>query len=315
MPARHASKKAVSRIRHWTPDNEALVRRGALTLGVAQATLKQGRSQGPTLRGAPFQSRDLALACLRTLRAIDHLPRRATEGVARAFCEVMGSDLSVPDSSTLSRRAAPVRVTLPKRATGPLPLVLDRTGLKVDGQGEGKVRQHGSSPRRTWRKLPLAVAPGTPEIPAAMVRVPGVREAEATPRLREQGENPVESRRGEGLSDRRAVDAALARRGARAVIPPRREAPIGRQGHSAGPRLAREETLRRIRRIGREAWKRESGSPPRSLGETALFRMKTLFGDGGSSRRPAPQATEAGLRCRALSIMTHQGRPQSVLVA
>jgi Transposase DDE domain len=315
MPARHASKKAVYRIRNWTQDNEALVRRGSLTLGVEQATLKEGRSQEPTQRGAPFQYRDLAIACLRTLRAVDHLPRRATEGVARSLCEVMGSDLSVPDSSTLSRRAATVRVTLPKRAEGPLPLVLDSTGLKVYGQGEWKVRQHGYSQRRTWLKLPLAVDPGTPEIQAAMVSVPGVTDAEATPRLREQVENPVEIMRGDGMYDRRAVYAELERRGARAVIPPRRDAKIGRQGHSAGPRLARDENLRRIRRIGREAWKRESGYPKRLLGETAMFRMKTIFGDGGSSRRPAQQATEAGIRCRALNIMTHQGMPQSVLVA
>jgi Transposase DDE domain len=143
MPARHASKKAVYRICHWTQDNEALVRRGSLTLGVEQATLKEGRSQGPTQRGAPFQYSDLAIACLRTRRAVDHLPRRATEGFARSLFEVMGSDLTVPDSSTLSRRAATVRVTLPQRAEGPLPLVLDSTGLKVDGQGEWKVRQHG----------------------------------------------------------------------------------------------------------------------------------------------------------------------------
>jgi hypothetical protein len=53
----------------------------------------------------------------------------------------------------------------------------------------------------------------------------------------------------------------------------------------------------------------------RSLGETAMFRMKTIFEDGVSSRRPAQQATEVGIRCRALNIMTHQGMPQSVLVA
>ena len=90
---------------------------------------------------------------------------------------------------------------------------------------------------------------------------------------------------------------------------------IQRHGNTSGPRLARDENLRRIRKIGRSAWKVESGYHERSLVETAMFRMKTIFGDGVASRSPARQATEAGVRCRALNIMTHQGMPQSEWVA
>ena len=46
-----------------------------------------------------------------------------------------------------------------------------------------------------------------------------------------------------------------------------------------------------------------------------MFRMKTLFGDEVSSRGSARQATEVGIRCRAMNIMTHQGMPQSERVA
>jgi hypothetical protein len=99
------------------------------------------------------------------------------------------------------------------------------------------------------------------------------------------------------------------------VIPPRRDAKIRRHGNSKGPRLDRDEDLRRIRQIGRQAWKEESGYHRRSLGETAMFRMKTLFGDEVSSRGSARQATEVGIRCRAMNIMTHQGMPQSERVA
>ena len=67
--------------------------------------------------------------------------------------------------------------------------------------------------------------------------------------------------------------------------------------------------------IGRAAWKEESGYHRRSLGETAMFRMKTIFGGGIASRKPAQQAKELGIRCRALNIMTHQGMPVSERVA
>jgi hypothetical protein len=205
--------------------------------------------------------------------------------------------------------------TLPKKATGPLHLVLDSTGLKVYGEGEWKVRQHGYSRRRTWLKLHLAVDPKTHEIQAAMVTDPGVTDAETVPALLEQVDNPIESAAADGAYDRQGVYDALGGRSARAVVPPRRDAKIKRHGNTSGPRLDRDENLRRIRQIGRSAWKEESGYHERSLAETAMYRMKTIFGDGVSSRTPARQATEAGVRCRALNIMTHQGMPQSERVA
>jgi hypothetical protein len=314
-PATQTETKAVYRIRNWKEYNDALVRRGSLTLWVDRDTLRAWRYQGPTRRGAQFQFSDLAIECLLTLRAVYHLTLRATEGFARSLVELMHLDLSVPDYSTLCRRAATVRITLPKRATGPLHLILDSTGLKVYGEGEWKVRQHGYSKRRTWLKLHLAIDPQTHEIQAAVVSEPGVTDAEAVPALLEQVEDPVAGVGADGAYDRRAVYAELDRRGARAVIPPRRDAKIRRHGNTAGPRLARDENLRRIRQVGRKAWKEESGYHRRSLGETAMSRMKTIFGDGVASRQEAQQATEVGIRCRALNLMTHQGMPQSERLA
>jgi hypothetical protein len=311
MPARPTAPKAAYRIRNWKQYNDALVNRGALTLWVDQSTLQAWRYQGPARPGAQFEYSDLAIECLLTPRSVYHLTLRATEGFARSLFGLMGIDLRVPDYSTLCRRAATVRITLPKKAQGSLHLVIDSTGLKVYGEGEWKVRQHGYSKRRTWLKLHLAVDPETHEIQAAMVTDPGVADAEMVPPLLEQVTNPIESAAADGAYDRRSVYEALDKRGARAVIPPRKDAVIQRHGNTSGPRLVRDENLRRIRRIGRSAWKEESGYHERSLVETTMFRMKTIFGDGVASRTPARQATEAGVRCRALNIMTHQGMPQS----
>jgi hypothetical protein len=315
MPARQAAPKPSYRIRNWKQYNDALVRRGSLAIWVDQRTLQAWRYQGPTKRGAQLEYSDLAIECLLTLRCVYHLTLRATEGFARSLFGSMQVDLPVPDYTTLCRRAATVRITLPKRAEGPLHLVLDSTGLKVYGEGEWKVRQHGYSKRRTWLKLHLAVDPQTHEIQAAMVTDPGVTDAEAVPALLDQVGDPIESAAGDGAYDRRVVYDALEARSARAVVPPRRDAKVKRHGNRSGPRLVRDENLRRIRRIGRKAWKEESGYHERSLAETAMFRMKTIFGDGVASRAPARQATEAGVRCRALNIMTHQGMPRSVRVA
>jgi IS5 family transposase len=314
MPAPQAATKPVYRIRNWKHYNDALVRRGSLTLWVEQETLQAWRYQGPSQRGAQFESSDMAIECLLTLRAVSHLTLRATEGFARSLFALMAVDLDVPDYSTLCRRAKSVRITLPKKAEGPLHLILDSTGLKVYGEGEWKVRQHGYSKRRTWLKLHLAIDPETHEIQAAVVGEPGVTDEGATPCLLGQVDEAISAAGADGSYDRRTVYEALERRGARAVIPPRRDAKIQRPGNRSGPRLARDENLRRIRQIGRKGWEQESGYHRRSLVETAMFRMKTIFGAGVSSRADEQRATEVGVRCRALNIMTHQGMPVTVRV-
>jgi hypothetical protein len=70
MPARQAPEKVAYRVRNWKQYNDALVRRGSLTLWVERDTLDAWRYQGPARRGAQFQYSDLAIECLLTLRAV-----------------------------------------------------------------------------------------------------------------------------------------------------------------------------------------------------------------------------------------------------
>nr|WP_238337574.1 transposase [Arsenophonus endosymbiont of Aphis craccivora] len=62
-------------------------------------------------------------------------------------------------------------------------LVIDSTGLKVFGEGEWKVRQHGADRRRVWRKLHLAADSVTHEIICADLSLSGTTDAQALPGL------------------------------------------------------------------------------------------------------------------------------------
>jgi len=88
----------------------------------------------------------------------------------------------------------------------------------------------------------------------------------------------------DGAYDSRDCYDALPERGARATIPPRKGARIWRHGNTQAERHARDENLRAIRRHGRAAWKRESDDHRRSLAETQVFRVKTIFGERVSAR-------------------------------
>ena len=309
------AKKATYRIRNWAEYDRALIRRGSLTVWVDQQALDAWDHQGPPRWGAKFVYSDAAIQCLLTLRAVFRLPLRATRGMAASVFELMGLDLAAPHYSTLPRRAAALEVDLARKGQGPLHLVMDSTGLKVYGAGEWKVRKHGYSKRRTCRKLHLAIDAESHEIQAVAVTEAGVDDAEEVDRLLKPIDREVASAAADGAYDKRKVYRVLEPRTDRILIPPRRNARIWRHGNAAGPPLARDENLRQIRRVGRRAWKRESGYHIRSLAETGVFRLKALFGGHLASRGPDRQVTEGAVRCRALNIMTRLGRPQSERVA
>ncbi|MGR5392257.1 transposase, partial [Vibrio crassostreae] len=66
-------------------------------------------------------------------------------------------------------------------------LAIDATGLKVYGEGEWKVKKHGTDgKRRVWRKLHLAVDTGTHVIIAAELSLSNVTDGVALPNLLNQ---------------------------------------------------------------------------------------------------------------------------------
>ena len=306
-------QKAVYRIRNWSTYDRALVQRGSLTIWISAEVRQAWRYAGPLQRGAQREYSERAIEAMLTVKEVFHLSNRATEGFVRSLFELLHLDLVVPDHTTLSRRGKTVPVHLPKQAEGTLQLVLDSSGLKVYGEGEWKVRQHGWSKRRTWLKFHVGIDPESSEVQAAMLSEAGVTDAEMVAALLAQVENPISRVTADGIYDQREVYTTLQARAPSAaiLIPPRRGARIWQHGNTKGAPHPRDEVVRFIRKHGRRHWKEESGYHQRSLVETAVFRFKTLFDERLSARQLATQATQFGIRCRALNMMTHLGMPES----
>ena len=70
--------------------------------------------------------------------------------------------------------------------------MLDSTGLKVFGEGEWKVRQHGVSRRRLWRKLHLGVDEATGMILTHKLTLSNVHDGPVLPKLLAQIDGPLE---------------------------------------------------------------------------------------------------------------------------
>jgi hypothetical protein len=309
-------RKTIYHIRNWSAYDRALVQRGSLTIWISEEALTSWAYHGPRQRGAQFEYSDQAIEAVLTLKEVFHLTNRAAEGLVRSVFALMQVSLAVPDHSTLSRRGRTVQIRLPKRARGPLQVVMDSSGLKVFGEGEWKVRQHGWSKRRTWRKIHLSVDVASGEVQAAMLSTAGVSDAEMVEPMLAQIDEPLERITADGAYDKRAVYASMQAHASatKIVIPPRRNARIWQHGNTHAPPHSRDEVLRFMRVHGRSKWKEVSGYHQRSLAETAVFRFKTIFGDHLSTRLLATQATQFGARCRVLNIMTHLGMPDSFKV-
>jgi hypothetical protein len=304
-------KKRQYRIRNWRDYNSALVRRGSLTLWVEQGTVNRWHdTAAPVRRGRRRFYSDLAITCALTLREVYHLPLRSTQGLVRSVLRLLDSDMPAPHYSTLSRRAASLEVKLPRRSEGPLHLAVDSTGLKLYGEGEWKVRLHGKEKRRTWRKLHLLIDHRTQEAVALSMTDKDTLDRRELPGLLSEVEGEVTEVLGDGAYDFRDCYKAIHASGARSVIPPQARARV-RSGAEFGDRNA---AVLRGREVGRDEWKKEAGYHRRSLAETAMMRMKTIFPDRLRAREWKRQETELRLRCATLNRMTGLGMPQSYAV-
>jgi hypothetical protein len=295
--------------RDWSAYNRALIQRGSLTVWIDEDALAQwSAAKDPAKRGRPFVYSDAAVELLLTLREVYHLPLRAAQGFAASILEVLGLELTVPHYSTLSRRAPGLGIDLGASPSAePRVILLDSTGLKVFGEGEWKVRKHGYSKRRTWRKLHPAIDARTQEVVACRTTESGATDASQAGELLGDVDGEVESAKADGAYDQKSVYEALGARGAVPIIPPRKNAKIHKHGNTLGPREARDENLRGVRRHGRKGWKKRVGYHDRSLAETAMFRFKTLLGEKLRNRKLESQAAESRIRCRVLNRITRLG--------
>lgn len=266
-------------------------------------------------RGHPRTYADTAIETMATLQEIYHLGLRQTEGLMQSIGELLHLDVAIPDYSTLSRRRTTLEIVLPRTRSGEaLHVVVDSTGVKVFGEGEWKVRQHGYTYRRTWRKVHVGVDEASGELVAAVVTTNNYHDSQLLPDLLAQVDEEIRQVSGDGAYDRRSCYEAIRTRQARATIPPQRNAKIWRHGNTQAERLARDQNLRRIRQVGRVAWKRESGYHRRSLAETTMFRLKTIFSERVTARSFAGQAAQVLVRCATLNRLTQLGMPDSYAV-
>jgi hypothetical protein len=106
----------------------------------------------------------MAIEICLTLRVIFNLALRQTQGFVRSVMKLLKVNLSVPDYSTLSKRAEHLNIISNRKVSNvPITLIVDSTGLKInplrlckqspDGQWENSEwceEKYSAKPRKTW---------------------------------------------------------------------------------------------------------------------------------------------------------------------
>jgi len=308
----HPNFKTKHHVTNWAEYEKALVQRGDTSIWFSPEAAKAWNAKPSGKSGAPRKYSDLAIETALTLRLVFHLPLRQTEGFLNSLFEMMGLDLSAPDHTTLSRRSKQLNLKLRRvPAKGAIHLIIDSTGLSIVGEGEWAAAKHGKRGKRGWRNLHIGVDESGVIVGQELTDSTG-DDATTGLRMLDELKRDVKSFTGDAAYDTLAIYDAAGSRGARVVVPPSRNASVSNRR----PRSpARDRTIKRINKVGRRRWKKESGYHRQGTVENAFFRYKQIVGDRLRARHADTQKTEAVIACNVLNRMVELGRPKSRAVA
>ena len=316
IPAKYSYK-----IKNWKAYTKSLVERGSISIWLEDAVLRSWRDIDVTkiVVGEQLYP-DAVIQCCLVLGIVYHQALRQTTGFVASLLKMLGHGAyQIPDYTTLCRRQSCLSVAVSKALTGTskLDIAIDSTGLKVFGEGEWKVRKHGASKRRTWRKLTIAIDVATQEIVSVALTTNAEDDATAACSMLQGKVDKLESVRGDGGYDKFQFRELLGNQ-VKQIIPPPSNAVVHtgtKKKPLAAYLLQRNEAVAFIEGHDRKAWKIKEGYHRRSLNEVAMFRYKTSFSANMSARNMESQKTEVALKCKILNRYRQQGMPLAYKVA
>ena len=294
------------RLTNWPAYNQALIQRGSLQLWIDEDTLQNWYYQGPHKPGGAYRYSDACIECALRIKYVLGLAFRQTQGFIASLFEAMKLTLQPPSYSQLCRRQAQLTQQLTPAKSLPASqepayVVIDSTGLKVYGEGEWKVRQHGTSQRRTWRKVHVAYEEASSEILAIALTTNDIDDGSMLPSLLDEVVLPISRVGADGAYDQTKVYDYLQQRQIQAIIPPRSNAVLWNDSQGQLLAHARNEALVAIGTLGLAEWKRQVGYHRRSKAETGMYRLKITFGERLQSRGLSSQQVEVRLKAACLN--------------
>lgn len=294
--------KQAHRVRNWKEYNKALIQRGSITLWFNKKVIRNWYDSQSTnsSRGHPKIYSDMAIETCLILRTIFNLSLRAIQGFVTSLFQLLGITIKIPSYTQLCRRQKNLNLILKHNIRGPIHMVVDGTGLKIFGEGEWKVRQHGYVNRRMWRKLHVGVDVKSQQIVTMKLTDNDVGENKKFEELLAQYQDGYTTIGGDKGYDSYDCHEQVGKYNATSAINIQTSAKE-RKKIGKGEPLVRDEIIRRIAKVGKDQWKKEVQYHKRSLVETTFFRYKTIFGSRMRARNIENQKKESLIACNILN--------------
>ena len=199
---------------------------------------------------------------------------------------MLGVDCPVADYSTLSRRFSKLSIDLSAPAViENKVLLVDSTGFKLSGEGEWKVRQHGKTQRRSWKKVHVLVDYETGNIISMEVTSHTAHDGPVLPRLLPNKLSGCVIH-GDGAYASQQLHHLADQKGAELVSRPAYNTKLWPTDHSKPFVNRRNQHVREIRAHGLRGWAKLSGYGRRSLVEVTMHQLKIHFSQKVSSKSP-----------------------------
>ena len=289
--------------RNWKKYNKQLVQRGSITFLIDPKIFKELKTFKPkSTFGRPLEYPQSLIEILLSVKIQFSLTYRSLEGFAKSVFEKIKKWFRIPTYSTICKRAKELLVILPKLSSKrPKIILLDASGIKVYGEGEWKRKIHGVGRPRKWVKMHIAVDEVTQEVVAESLTESNIADSSMTKNLLDQIPDSIKIVKADGAYDRSSSRNAIREKQAKALIPPPRNAQLGKDPD-------RDKALLQIRGFGndelaRSLWGKMSTYSYRSLVETAFSRYKRLFGGKLFSQTTDRQIVENRLKWLILNKM------------
>ncbi|EWY35876.1 hypothetical protein N825_32570, partial [Skermanella stibiiresistens SB22] len=161
--------------------------------------------------------------------------------------------------------------------------------------------KHGGKPRRTWRKLHLAIHPDSGEILASELTTTNDGDASLVGSLLDQIDSPISAVFADGAYDGEPIHRSVAAHtpDAAVIISPRSTAVPSDTAETAPTQ--RDRHVEMIGERGRLEWQRAVNYGKRSLAEVPMFRYKKVIGRSLHARTPPTRKTEATVACKVIN--------------
>ena len=228
-------------------------------------------------RGRPFKVPQAFILFLAKIRAMFSVPFRTLESLARAFARMVG--IPCLSYSRLFKRIRGINPVLDSRA-GKQDAAIDSSGFKITIRGD-HLGTKWNKKRKGWMKLHVVVSIHDISVLSFVVTDEHGNDSRHGSAMLRSITRHLRKLLGDKAYDSKSMHNMLSENGVKAIIPPRKNASTKARGSPSRARM-----VRRVKKIGEEAWKRENDYGKRWLVEIYFAGIKRVMGEIVKANKP-----------------------------